>query len=80
MDIVSNRFARCITPPLRQTSDGGWDCQGSLGEGPGAGADGNGYWPNGGHYGVDSYTFCPPAVGQTWANNVWDDNGAPEGC
>jgi hypothetical protein len=41
--------------------------------------DANGYWPNGGSYGVDAYIYCSGS-GQTWSNNVWDDNNQTIGC
>lgn len=82
MDIEHNRFARCTREPVRQTSDGGWECSvsGGHGGGSGSGADAHGLWPYGGHYGVDADTFCPPTPGQTWAGNVWDNNRAPVRC
>jgi hypothetical protein len=80
MNITGNRFVRCLTRPLRQTADGGWDCQGNTGESIGSGADSHGYWPYGGHYGVDSGTYCPRVSGQTWSSNVWDDSSAGVSC
>lgn len=80
MSITDNRFARCTSSPVRQTGDGGYDCQGTTSEAIGAGADVHGYWPYGGHYGLASDTYCPPAGGQTWSGNVWDNNNARVGC
>lgn len=80
MNITGNRFARCLTGPVTQATDGGFDCAGSKSTQAGAGADQNGYWPKGGHYGVDSYTFCPPVAGATWSGNVWDNNNANVAC
>ena len=80
MSITGNRFARCTTRPFRQTSDGGWDCGASRSQTIGSGADPLGYWPYGGHYGLDSYIYCPPARGQIWSGNVWDNNGRPARC
>lgn len=80
MSITDNRFGRCITPPFKQIADGGWNCQGSTAEAIGSGADSSGYWPYGGHYGLSSYTYCPPAGGLTWSGNVWDDNNASVSC
>ncbi len=71
MKVVGNRFARCLTTPVTD-SEGDVTCSG--------GADENGYWPRGGYYGIDAYTYCPPAAGQEWSNNVWDDNEEPVGC
>ena len=42
--------------------------------------DSNGYWPNGGESGLDYMTYCPPASGQIWSSNVWDDDNSPAGC
>jgi hypothetical protein len=81
MSINNNRFARCTTGPITfNRSIGGHACQGSTGSSMGSGADGHGYWPDGGYFGVDADTYCPPRSGQTWSGNVWDDNGAPVGC
>ena len=80
MTVTGNRVARCTTPPFRQTADGGWTCGGVASERIGSGADSSGYWPNGGHYGVAAYTFCPPRSGQVWSRNVWDDSGGLVGC
>lgn len=80
MNISNNRIARCITRPFTQANDGGFDCKGSTSTDAGSGADQYGYWPRGGHYGVDSYTFCPSVPGATWSQNVWDDNDATVEC
>jgi hypothetical protein len=80
MSITNNRFGRCTKSPFRQTDDGGYDCQGATSVDIGSGADLNGYWPYGGHYGLDSYTYCPPIGGQTWSGNVWDNNNARANC
>lgn len=81
IDISDNRFARCTSPPLRFNSDaGGTACTGTLSHGIGAGADSHGYWPLGGYYGVQADGYCPPAQGQTWRANIWDDNRAPVAC
>jgi hypothetical protein len=71
MKVVGNRFARCLSTPITD-SEGDVTCSG--------GADENGYWPRGGYYGIDAYTYCPPAAGQEWSNNVWDDNNESVGC
>jgi hypothetical protein len=42
--------------------------------------DANGYWPQGGEFGLDSWIYCPPTGGQTWSGNVWDDNNSPVAC
>jgi hypothetical protein len=62
--ILDNRLARCRTRS-HQDSGGGYVCNG--------GADGHGFWPRGGHYGVAT------ELGREakWWNNVWDDTGRP---
>ena len=83
MNLSNNRIARCTTPPFKYNSAwGGTTCQGSTGTSIGSGADAHGYWPNGGYYGPYAPTsiYCPPTAGQTWSNNVWDDNGAAISC
>jgi hypothetical protein len=81
MNISNNRFARCTTPPIVQnTGVGGYACDGSQGTSPGSGADMHGDWPYGGYFGVDAYTYCPPTAGQTWSNNVWDDDSSVVPC
>lgn len=81
MNISDNRFARCVSSPfLYNRGTGGTACRGSSDEAIGAGADSHGYWPDGGYFGVDATTYCPPRSGQTWAGNVWDNNNAPVGC
>lgn len=79
-NISNNRFARCTTPPIHQTSDGGYTCHGAISTDIGAGADSHGYWPRGGHYAPADVPFCPPTSGQQWSGNVWDDNGAKLSC
>ena len=73
MDVSNDRFARCLGPHVHNAG-GGTECSG--------GEDSNGYYPFGGQYGaLDSEaTYCPPASGQTWSNNVWDDNDESIGC
>ena len=59
--ITGNHFARCLTSEV----DGGGGthlCK--------SGPDSNGYYPNSGDYGIESYGF-----GGTWSGNVWDDSG-----
>jgi hypothetical protein len=80
MNVTNNRFGRCVTPPFKQIADGGWNCKGSDAGTIGSGADSHGYWPNGGHYGLNAYTYCPPSSGQTWSGNVWDDNQGSARC
>ena len=62
--IVDNRVGRCLTT-ARQDSGGGYVCA--------SGKDGNGFWPHGGHYGLDT-ELGSSAV---WSGNVWDDNSQP---
>jgi hypothetical protein len=62
--IVDNRVGRCLTT-AHQDSGGGYVC--------GSGGDANGYWPRGGHYGLDT-ELGKEAV---WSGNVWDDNSQP---
>jgi hypothetical protein len=74
MDVTGNRFARCLTAHVFESGTGGTSCKG--------GADADGYWPFGGYYGVldADAAYCPPASGQQWSNNVWDDDGEAIGC
>jgi hypothetical protein len=74
MTITNNRFARCLGKPIFDGS--GTTCQG-LTEGD---TDSHGYYPNGGYYGIDAYTYCPPTPGQQWSNNIWDDNNETVAC
>ena len=60
--ITDNRVGRCLTAS-HQDSGGGYECAG--------GADSNGYWPRGGHYGISADL----GYNATWSGNVWDDNG-----
>ena len=62
--IVNNRVGRCLTT-ARQDSGGGYVCA--------SGKDANGFWPRGGHYGLDT-ELGSSAV---WSGNVWDDNSQP---
>ncbi len=81
MNITNNRFARCTTPPIKyNASTGGSACQGATSNTLGSGADAHGYWPYGGYFGIAAYIYCPPTAGQTWSNNIWDDNGASASC
>lgn len=72
MNVSGNRFARCLTKPVYDPSSGGTTCAG--------GSDSHGYYPNGGFFETDAYTYCPPTKNQTWTGNVWDDNGATVDC
>lgn len=60
--ITGNRLARCLGSS-RQDAGGGYYCTG--------GADANGFWPRGGHYGVSAEL----GNSATWSGNVWDDTG-----
>jgi hypothetical protein len=60
--ITGNHIARCLGS-VRE-SNGHRFCSG--------GTDSNGYFPEGGSYGIGAY-FSGPT---TWSGNVWDDNGA----
>jgi hypothetical protein len=62
VSITNNRVGRCLTS-ASQDSGGGYVCSG--------GADSNGYWPRGGHYGISADL----GNSATWSGNVWDDNG-----
>jgi hypothetical protein len=78
--IKNNRFARCTTQPTYQ-SGSGFLCTG-YGDTTGNGdvvntPDKNGYFPNGGYFGLDAYIYCNNT---TWTNNVWDDNGRTVPC
>ncbi len=61
--ITGNRMARCQTTAVADQG-GGHYCTG--------GADAQGYWPEGGHYGVGG-DFNEPAT--VWKDNYWDDSG-----
>jgi hypothetical protein len=78
--ITNNRFARCTTGPVVNSASG-YICQGHgspTGDGDVVGTpDANGYYPNGGFFGLDAYIYCGST---TWANNVWDDNGKAAAC
>lgn len=71
MTVTGNRFTRCLSTPVYNQGSGGTSCAN--------GPDGNGYFPKGGYFGIDAYTYCSGA-NQVWTNNVWDDNGATVGC
>ena len=81
---TGNDIARCTTRPIVQTHDGGYNCNGAPFE-PNSddatlgSADQNGFFPFGGHYGVDSYTYCN-GNGSTWSGNYYDDNGSTVRC
>jgi hypothetical protein len=62
--IVNNRVGRCLTT-AHQDSGGGYVCA--------SGKDANGFWPRGGHYGLDT-ELGNSAV---WSGNVWDDDSQP---
>ena len=79
LTFTGNDVARCTTGTITQATDGGYDCGGVKTTTPGSGADSHGFWPYGGHYGVDSYTYCTAGTTQ-WSGNHWDDNGASIGC
>jgi hypothetical protein len=62
--IVNNRVGRCLTT-AHQDSGGGYECA--------SGKDANGFWPRGGHYGLDTEL----GSSTVWSGNVWDDNSQP---
>jgi hypothetical protein len=62
--IVGNRVGRCLSA-ARQDSGGGYVCAN--------GKDANGFWPRGGHYGLDTEL----GNSATWTGNVWDNNSQP---
>jgi hypothetical protein len=70
MNISNNRIARCKTTSVFDGS--GYTCSG--------GPDEFGYFPRGGYYGGPVDIYCPPTAGQTWSNNVWDDDGSQVSC
>jgi len=81
--ITNNRFARCTTGPTTHYGGawGGTLCAG-IGSTTGDGdvvtkPDKNGYFPLGGAFGDVTQIYCSQT---TWSNNVWDDNGSPDGC
>jgi len=59
---TGNRVGRCTTS-ASQDPWGGYVCSG--------GADSNGYWPRGGHYGY----AADLGSSVTWSGNVWDNDG-----
>jgi hypothetical protein len=77
MNITDNRFARCITGTVYDSSTGGTYCNSRTG-------DSSGYYPYGGFYGLAAYYFTGGS--NVWTGNVWDDNSRPicptgnEGC
>jgi hypothetical protein len=78
--VTNNRFARCTTQPS-YLSGSGFLCTGH-GDTTGNGdvvntPDQNGYFPNGGYFGLVGDSFCSNT---TWTNNVWDDNGSAISC
>jgi hypothetical protein len=62
--ILNNRFARCATWSRKDPRGGGYHCVG--------GADAQGYWPRGGHYGTAA-SFNAKVT--TWSGNEWDSTG-----
>jgi hypothetical protein len=66
-NVSHNRFGRCLTASVYQSSSGGSECS--------AGADANGYFPFGGYYGVAAYSYSGGS--NVWTNNVWDDSSQP---
>ena len=77
MNITNNRFARCISGTVYDSSTGGTYCNSRTG-------DSAGYYPYGGFYGLAAYYFTGGS--NVWTGNVWDDNSKPicptgnEGC
>jgi hypothetical protein len=77
MNITNNRFARCISGSVYDSSTGGTYCNSRTG-------DSSGYYPFGGFYGLAAYYFTGGS--NVWTGNVWDDNSRPicptgnEGC
>ena len=80
---TGNDIARCTTPPIVQNNEGGWSCNGSQGNVDdavgGGSADAKGFFPFGGHYGTDSYTYCS-GNRSVWSGNYYDDNGTAVSC
>ena len=76
MTVVGNDVARCGTRSTYQPATGGSTC--GVADRPSSNA--RGYWPRGGYFGAVNDAFCPPAAGQAWAANHWDDTGATVGC
>jgi hypothetical protein len=77
MNITNNRFARCVSGTVYDSSTGGTYCNSKTG-------DTAGYYPYGGFYGLAAYYFTGGA--NVWTGNVWDDSSKPvcpsgsEGC
>ena len=82
LDFEDNDIARCLGTP-HSSSDGGSYCGSSdpspSGTSIGYGADTHGYWPNGGHFGVDAFTYCGGS-GVTWSGNFWDNDASTLAC
>jgi hypothetical protein len=77
LTFTNNDIARCLRTPITyQPGTGGTTC-GTVDQ---QGVDSHGYWPHGGYFGRDVYTYCPPTPGVTWSGNFWDDNGASISC
>jgi hypothetical protein len=81
INISHNDWARCTTRPLvRSSANGGTTCRGNVGTAIGAGADSHGYWPLVGYEWATNLQYCPPVRHQVFADNWYDDTGAPVKC
>lgn len=71
IDIAGDRIARCLTHAVKDVGTGGVNCRG--------GADQHGFFPQGGYFFVAADIYCG-GPGQTWTDNVWDDDDRSIAC
>jgi hypothetical protein len=76
LKVEGNHFARCVSAEGYEPDGGSHPCVG--------GADGSGYYPKSGSYGIAIEYFSPVSI---WRGNVWDNNlgrvcigGSGSGC
>jgi hypothetical protein len=82
INISHNDWARCTTRPIRHNPvTGGTTCSAASVDGAiAAGADSHGYWPLVGYEWPTDVQYCPPVAHQVFADNWYDDTGAPVTC
>ena len=81
INITHNAWARCATPPfVHNRFTGGTTCRGKVGSSIGVGADSHGYWRLVGYRWPTDLQYCPPVRHQIFADNWYDDTGAPVKC
>ncbi len=69
-----NRIARCTGKLVH--GEGNY-CEGPDRESPESGFDANGYFPDGGYYGIYGTCEACTSAGLTWEDNYWDNNLEP---